>query len=271
MDAKEIRRRLETLGVRAKRSRGQNFLIDDKIAARAVEHAHVDDEDTVLEIGPGLGMLTEHLARRAKHVIAIETEKRFIGLVRSDNVEYIHGDALEVPLPPFNKVVSNLPYSISTPVTFRILAPGVEFELAVLMYQLEFAQRLAADPGSKDYSRLSVSAYVRADVERLDKVPSRSFYPQPKVDSCLVRLKPRPSPFQTLDWDIFHRVVKVAFQQRRKKLHNSIKNGLKELDLPFKSLGTPDLEGLPYKDQRPEELRPEQFGEITDYLCGHKE
>jgi 16S rRNA (adenine1518-N6/adenine1519-N6)-dimethyltransferase len=268
MNAKEIRSQMEALGLRARKSLGQNFLMNERIAQRAVEHAKVGKEDTVLEIGPGLGILTRLLAKKAKRVIAVETEKKFLDLVRSDNVEYIHGDALEVDLPPFDKVVANLPYSISTPITFRLLGPGIDFKLGVLMYQLEFAQRLGAVPGSKDYSRLSVSAYVRTDVEILDKVPSCSFWPQPKVDSCLVRLTPRPAPFQTRDWEVFHRVVKAAFSQRRKKIHNSIKNGLAELNLPFRSLGPPDLGALPFSDQRPEELAPEQFGQITDFLCG---
>jgi 16S rRNA (adenine1518-N6/adenine1519-N6)-dimethyltransferase len=268
MNAKEIRSQMEALGLRARKSLGQNFLMNERIAQRAVEHAKVDKEDTVLEIGPGLGILTRLLAKKAKRVIAVETEKKFLDLVKTDNVEYIHGDALEVDLPPFDKVVANLPYSISTPITFRLLGPGIDFKLGVLMYQLEFAQRLGAVPGSKDYSRLSVSAYVRTDVEILDKVPSCSFWPQPKVDSCLVRLTPRPAPFQTRDWEVFHRVVKAAFSQRRKKIHNSIKNGLAELNLPFRSLGPPDLGALPFSDQRPEELAPEQFGQITDFLCG---
>jgi 16S rRNA (adenine1518-N6/adenine1519-N6)-dimethyltransferase len=268
MNAQDIKRQMEDLGLWARKSKGQNFLIDERIAQRAVEHAKVGPEDTVLEIGPGLGILTRHLIKKAKRVIAVETEKKFIGLVSADNIEYIHGDALEVDIPPFDKVVSNLPYSISTPLTFRLLGPTFNFKIGVLMYQLEFAQRLGAPPGSKDYSRLSVSAYVRTQVEILDKVPSCSFWPQPKVDSRLVRLIPRPAPFHTRDWEVFHRVVKVAFSQRRKKIHNSIKNGLAELNLPFRSLGAPDLGALPFCDQRPEELSAEQFGQITDFLCG---
>jgi len=267
MDTKEVRGRLDSLGLRARKQFGQNFLVDARFAERAVSHADIDDGETVLEIGPGLGILTGLLAARARKVIAVETEGRFIGLVRKANVEYIHGDVLKVDLPAFDKVVSNLPYSISTPVTFRLLGPGVQFKTGVLMYQLEFAERLAAGPGSKDYGRLSVSAYVRAKIELLDKVPSCAFYPQPKVESRLVRLTPRPPPFETRDWGLFHRVVKVAFAQRRKKLRNSLRNGLGELAIPFKALGDPDLEKVPYGDERPEDLTPEQLGEVSDFLC----
>jgi len=268
MDPGRIRDRLAALGIRARRSLGQNFLVDERFADRAIQHADVRRTDTVLEIGPGLGVLTERLARKARRVIAVETEKRFIGLVNERNVEYIHGDILEVDLPRFDKVVSNLPFSISTPVTFRLLDPSMEFKTAVLMYQLEFAERLAALPGGKDYGRLTIGAYIRSIVELLDKVPSSAFYPRPKVDSCLVRMTPREPPFETCDWDLFSRVVKVSFSQRRKKLRNSIRKGLKELDLPFKALGTPAIDGLPFGDERPEDLAPEQFGRVTDYLCG---
>jgi 16S rRNA (adenine1518-N6/adenine1519-N6)-dimethyltransferase len=267
MDAMDVRAKLEALGLRVRKRLGQSFLLDERIAERAVAHAGIKEDDTVLEIGPGLGILTARLAGRAGKVIAVETEGRFLGLVKDRKVEYIHGDALKVKFPPFNKVVSNLPYSISTPVTFRLLEPDIEFETAVLMYQLEFAERLAAGPGSKDYGRLSVSVYVRAKVELLDKVPSSAFYPRPKVDSCLVRMKTRPPPFDTMDWNLFHRVVKVAFSQRRKKLRNSLRNGLKEMAVPFQSLGTPDIDKVPYRDKRPEELTPEQFGEVSDFLC----
>jgi 16S rRNA (adenine1518-N6/adenine1519-N6)-dimethyltransferase len=267
MDTKEVRGMLTTLGLRARKGLGQNFLVDEHFAERAVAHADINDGETVLEIGPGLGVLTGLLAAKARKVIAVETEARFIGLVKKANVEYIHGDALKVELPRFDKVVSNLPYSISTPVTFRLLGPGIDFKAGVLMYQLEFAERLAAGPGSKVFGRLSVSAYVRAKIELLDKVPSCAFFPRPKVESRLVRLTPRPPPFETKDWDLYHRVVKVAFAQRRKKLRNSLRNGLGELAPPFRALGEPDMEKVPYGDERPEDLTPEQLGEVSDFLC----
>lgn len=265
MDAEEVKALLKKVGVRADRHLGQHFLLDDDIAERSVSYANIGKDETVLEIGPGLGMLTRFIAARAKRVVAVEKESMFLGLVDEPNVEYVHGDALKVDLPPFDKVVSNLPYSISSPITFRLLELG-GFRTAVLMYQKEFAERLASGPGSKVYSRLSVSTYVVARVDLLDKVSKGSFYPVPKVDSCIVRMTPREPPFGTKDWEVYHKVVKMAFSQRRKKLRNSLRNGIRDLGL--KDTGRVELEKMPYGDERPERLTPEQFAEVTDFLYG---
>jgi 16S rRNA (adenine1518-N6/adenine1519-N6)-dimethyltransferase len=264
MNTNDVKKLLGRIGLKAEKSLGQHFLVDDRIADRSVSYADVSSDDTVLEIGPGLGILTRLLTSRAREVVAIEKDPRLIGVVDSANLVYINGDALKVKLPRFDKVVSNLPYGISSPVTFRLLGDECGFKVAVLMYQKEFAERLAAGPGSKTYSRISVSAYVKARVELLDTIPNKAFYPRPKVDSSIVRLLPREPPFSTEDWALFHNVVKTAFGQRRKKLRNSLKHGVHGLGIPVKD--RIDFDKVPYKDERPERLTPEQFAEVADYL-----
>jgi len=264
LNTNEVKKILGRIGLKADRSLGQHFLVDDNVAERSVSYAGVSRDDTVLEIGPGLGILTRLLLSQAKRVVAIEKDPKLIGVVDSPNLVYIKGDAVKVELPEFNKVVSNLPYGISSPITFRLLEKGCDFKVAVLMYQKEFAERLATGPGSKIYSRLSVSAYVKARVELLDMVPSKAFYPRPKVDSAIVRLVPREPPFSTDDWELFHKVVRTTFGQRRKKLQNSLKHGVHGLGIRTKD--KIDFDKVPYKDDRPEQLTPEQFGEVTDFL-----
>jgi 16S rRNA (adenine1518-N6/adenine1519-N6)-dimethyltransferase len=264
LDASEVRAQLRGLGLKAEKSLGQHFLLNRAIAERSVAYAGIVRDDTVLEIGPGLGMLTRILAARAKAVVAIEKDRRLLDVVDLPNIRYVHGDAVKVDIPPFDKVVSNLPYAISSPITFRLLERGRDFKVAVLMFQREFAERLASGPGSKDYSRLSVNAYVRARVELLDKVPRTAFYPRPKVDSSIVRMVPREPPFDVVDWDIFHKVVNAAFGQRRKKIRNSLAHAIKRGTIP--TAQAVDLEKVPYGDERPERLSPEQFGEIADFL-----
>ncbi|MCK4996374.1 MAG: ribosomal RNA small subunit methyltransferase A, partial [Thermoplasmatales archaeon] len=175
-----------------KQKLGQNFLIDKRVAEQEVNYAGIENNDVVLEIGPGQGILTRLLAERAKRVIAIEIDKNLIGDLGSslsENVELIHGDALKIDfetLPKFNKIVSNLPFQISSPITFKLL--DYNFELAVLIYQKEFADRMIAAPDSKDYSRLSVGIYYKTKCELLETIPKTCFKPQPKVDSCAIRL-----------------------------------------------------------------------------------
>ncbi|UCH71899.1 MAG: ribosomal RNA small subunit methyltransferase A, partial [Thermoplasmatales archaeon] len=158
---------------------GQNFLIDEKTAEREVEYAQIKKDDIVLEIGPGKGILTKLLARKAKEVIAIEIEERFIKKLKDvlpHNVELIQGDALKIDfekLPKFNKIVSNLPFQISSPITFKFLE--YDFSSAVLIYQKEFADRMIAKPGNKNYSRLSIGIYYKANCKLLETVPKIYF------------------------------------------------------------------------------------------------
>jgi 16S rRNA (adenine1518-N6/adenine1519-N6)-dimethyltransferase len=229
----------------------------------------------VLEIGTGAGDLTVLLADKAKEVVSIERDPRLLRLARERlgdrrNVRFIHGDATRVELPDFEKVVANLPYGISSAITFRLLGHG--FELAVLMYQHEFAKRLVAKPGSDDYGRLTVSVYYRAEAEILENVSPETFFPQPKVASAVVRLRSRPPPFEVVDEQKFFAVVRALFQHRRQRVRNSLLRSFEEV---FPGRGLSKVERRKLIDEKiPEEiansrvldLEPEKFGQIAD-LC----
>lgn len=239
---------------------GQNFLIDHNVAEREVAYAQITKDDVVLEIGPGKGILTNKLAKKAKKVIAIEIDKQLVETLKKvlpQNVELIHADALKIDfitLPTFNKIVSNLPFQISSPITFKFL--DYNFEIAVLIYQKEFADRMIAKPGSKDYSRLSVGAYYRAHCKLLETIPKTLFQPQPKVDSCMIRLIPRASPpFSVVNEPFFFDLVNKLFNHRRKKIRTILSKTYDKLN-----------KDIPYLNKRVEELTPEQIGELSNIL-----
>ncbi|MEW5994653.1 MAG: rRNA adenine N-6-methyltransferase family protein, partial [Candidatus Zixiibacteriota bacterium] len=161
----EVLIELERSGIRLSKREGQHLVMDPALLERMVEYGEISQEDTVLEIGAGVGNITELLARRAGKVIAVEKDARLYRLTKARlrktrNVELVLGDALKIPMPEFNKVVANIPYSISSDLTFSLLERP--FKLAVLMYQKEFARRLVAEPGSDDYGRLTVNVYCKA-------------------------------------------------------------------------------------------------------------
>ena len=262
VDEERPRDVLERLGVRPSRSRGQHFLTDGRVASRAIRHAALRPTDVVLEIGPGLGVLTRLLVRRARRVLAIESDRRFAAYLREavPEAEVMHGDALKVDWPAFDVMVSNLPYQISSPLTFRLLAAS--FDRAVLMYQWEFARRMVAAPGTPDYSRLSVGVYVRAACTILERVPRNAFHPQPKVDSALVRLEPRPSPFAIADPTAFDAVVAALFEHRRKTVENGLRLAWRALAESPEALEA-RLEHLPFRGRRVEELRPEDIEQVA--------
>jgi len=172
MNPSEIQGTLARLGASPTKSKGQNFLVDGRVADRQIEYAQLSSSDTALEVGPGLGVLTSRLAARAGKVIAIETDSKLAAYLRDElpeNVELIEGDALEVPFPPFTKFVSNLPYSISSPIIFKLLEHG--FQRGVVMLQKEFAERMVAAPDTDDYSRLTVNVFYRAECRILENGP----------------------------------------------------------------------------------------------------
>lgn len=244
-----------------KKKTGQNFLIDKKVAEREIEYAEINKNDIVLEIGPGHGILTTLIAKRAKKLVAIEIDAQLVSELREtlpNNVLLIHEDALKVDfklLPKFNKIVSNLPFQISSPITFKLLKLG--FSRAVLIYQKEFANRMVASRGEKHYSRLSVGVYYKAHCEIIENVSKSCFYPEPIVDACIVRLIPKKvPPFSVLDERFFFDITRELFNHRRKK----IKNTLEMLNLGV------DLENIPYLDDRVEILSPEQIGELSNLL-----
>jgi len=198
-------------------TRDQRFLKDERVLRRIVEYAELEPDDVVLEIGAGTGDLTVLLAERCKKVIAYEKDVELAEMIeRRDNIEIRAEDFLKSEPPEFTKVVSNLPYSISSPVTFRLL--NCEFELGVLMYQKEFALRMIAKPGSEDYSRLSANVQRFFEVELLEIVPRTAFFPKPKVDSAIIKLKPKGIRDPT-----FQEVTREVFKHRRKSIRNNLR------------------------------------------------
>lgn len=262
-------------GIRLSKRAGQHQVVDSTLLKQMVDYAELSRDDVVLEIGAGIGNLTLLLAARAGRVIAVERDKKLTKVLEErlrgqSNVELLCGDALRIELPKFNKVVANLPYGISSDITFKLLEH--DFELAVLMYQREFAERLAAKPGSDDYSRLTVNAYYRASVELLGEVLPEAFFPQPKVTSAIVRLRPREHPFEVTDERMLTNVIRALFQHRRQRVRNALYHSFGEIfpgERPPKAERRAFIDGkLPrgLAEARVMDLPPEKFGEIADCL-----
>jgi len=259
---------LRLYGFFPKKRLGQHFTVNSDMLQRLVSHASITKDDVVLEVGAGLGFLTQLLSSKCKKVISVEVDPKIVSFLRKQlhslqNVDLIEGDILKISLPPFNKVVSAPPYSISSPLLFRLLER--KFDWAVLILQKEFAERLAASVGSKDYGRLTVTIYYRADVELLDYVPRTMFYPPPDVDSMMVRLKPRGSPFQVDDEETFFELVRTLFTQRNKKVRNALIPFLRKREITGKE-AVELADSTIYSAKRVRELAPEDFGILTNEL-----
>jgi 16S rRNA (adenine1518-N6/adenine1519-N6)-dimethyltransferase len=242
---------------------GQHFLIDTSVVNREISYASLTQEDIVLEIGPGKGALTQHLAKIAHEVIAIELDPKMIDYLSSRlpaNVRLIQGDALKLDfnqLPRFTKIVANLPFWISSEITIKLL--DYQFQKAILIYQWEFAKRLTAGPGSKDYGRLSVLIAYKSQCRLLERIPKVSFAPPPEVDAAIIELIPRNEPaFHVTDETFFFELTQRLFSHRRKK----IKTTLRSL--------TSDLDDLPFLENRVEDLSPEQIGSLSSILSERK-
>ena len=217
-------------GLRGDPDQDQHFLVDDRVLDRVPTYLP-DDADTshILEVGPGTGALTDRLLAIGDHVTVVERDVRLADFLRREFADEIdagrltvlEGDALEVDLPEFSACVANLPYGISSEITFRLLPEGKPL---VLMFQKEFAERMAADPATDAYGRLSVSAQHYADVEVVEPVPPTAFSPPPAVDSAIVRTTPRDPDYEVDDPAFFLDFVKALFTQRRKTIRNGIRN-----------------------------------------------
>ncbi|MDW8344847.1 MAG: 16S rRNA (adenine(1518)-N(6)/adenine(1519)-N(6))-dimethyltransferase RsmA [Verrucomicrobiae bacterium] len=220
MNLTELRSTLAELGLRPRRSWGQHFLVDHNILRLVIEAADVRADETVLEVGPGLGVLTEPLLERARQVIAIERDPRLAEYLRArfPSLEIIVGDAATVPLPAFDKLVANLPYQITTPLLERVVESAAPPRCIVVMVQREVADRLAAQPRTKEYGALTVLTQRRYDVEVVHGVSARCFYPPPAVDSAIVRLLRREPRTRLLADAPFHEIVRAGFGHRRKML-----------------------------------------------------
>ena len=262
---------LNRFKLRADKKLGQNFLIDENVVRQIVAAAELSEADTVLEVGPGIGTLTQGLAESKARVVAVELDTRLLPVLATtlngyDNVRVVHGDILKVNImeevgAPSFKVCANLPYYITTPIIFALLEKRLPMERLVAMVQKEVAERMAAQPGGKDYGALSVAIQYYTEPEIAFIVPPTSFIPAPAVDSAVIVCKRREKPpVEVCDEGLFFRVVKAAFSLRRKMLSNSLKNmGIKSEQVA-KWL---ELAGVDGK-RRAETLSLEDFAKLTN-------
>lgn len=222
---------LKKHGIRLDRRKGQNYLINNHILSKIIVNSQLNDSDVVLEIGAGIGTLTIPLSQKVSKVVAIEQDKRIIEVLTErlheleiSNVEILECDATKMEFPYFNKVVSNLPYQISSPITFKLLR--YDFDFAILMYQLEFAQRMVAQPGKSNYSRLSVMMGLCTETELLFNVPRKAFVPPPRISSAVIKLTPKKNP--DVD-DFFVKTCRALFQHRKKKAGKALLQSFHEI------------------------------------------
>lgn len=262
-NTKEI---LEKYNIRLDKNKSQNYLIDNNKLNIILENADIHDDETILEIGAGIGTLTIPMAKQAKKVIAIEKDPLIVDVLKQriikekiSNIEIIRDDALKIDFPTFDKVVSNLPYQISSPVTFKLL--DYPFKKAILMYQLEFAKRMQAKPDTHEYSRLSVALSYRADIKIIDTLPPESFIPQPKVNSAIIELIPKEN---TNISNVLNNTIRALFQHRNKKAKKALIQSAHELNTDKKvlkqKLNQIDNELL---EQKVFKLVPEEIEEIS--------
>ena len=234
---------MKKYGISANKSLGQNFLINENVVNSIVDASKIDREDLVIEIGPGLGTLTEKLLENAGKVIAIELDSRMLKILNDrfsiyNNFEVINEDVLKVNLKELikiekknnnlknAKIVANLPYYITTPIIMKLLEEELEIESITVMIQKEVADRLIAIPGQKDTGAITYSVYYYADSEKVMLVDNNSFIPEPEVQSEVIRLKVRNTPVIELsDKELFFKIIKISFMQRRKTLINALVNG----------------------------------------------
>lgn len=236
-----IRQIKEKYGFRLTKSLGQNFLTDKNIIDSIIEGAGIGPEDLVIEIGPGIGVITYEASLTARRVIAVEIDKNLIPILQEtlaerDNIQIINEDILKTDVnriiedakaidPQIKgvKIIGNLPYYITTPIIMKLLEEGVNADGITIMMQKEVADRIKAAPGTKAYGALSIAVQYYCAVESVVNVPKEVFVPQPKVDSTVLTLKIlKDRPVEDVDREIFFAVVKAGFGQRRKTLNNSL-------------------------------------------------
>ena len=276
---------LKKYNISANKSLGQNFLINDSVVNKIVESAEITKNDLVIEIGPGLGNLTEFLLEKAGKVIAIELDQRMLEILNDrfslyDNFEIINEDVLKVNLNELisknknskiknAKIVANLPYYITTPIIMKLLEEKLDIETITVMVQKEVADRLIAIPGEKLSGAITYSVYYYATSENVTIVENNSFIPEPEVDSEVIKLSIRKNPpVELLDENQFFKTVKASFMQRRKTLINALVNGgiLKSKQDAKKLFD--DL-NMNY-NTRGESLSIEMFAEISNYIVNNK-
>ena len=257
---------------------GQNFLIDTHVLDRIIEASEITKDDFVLEIGPGIGTMTQYLAEAAREVTAVEIDDALIPILKDtlkewDNVTVLHGDILKTDIRKIAdeknqgcpiKVVANLPYYITTPIIMGLFESHVPVDSITVMVQKEVADRMQTGPGSKDYGALSLAVQYYAEPKIVANVPPNCFMPRPKVGRAVIRLtRHQNPPVTTLDEKLMFRLIRASFNQRRKTLSNSLKNS-QELPYSKEEVEAAITEcGLPL-NIRGEALTLEQFARLSD-------
>lgn len=272
-------------GLTFKKSLGQNFLIDPNILRKIVSQAGLTKDSAAIEIGPGIGALTEHLARDAGKVLAFEIDQRLLPVLADtlspyDNVKVIHSDilkadverAIQEELAGFEDimVVANLPYYVTTPIILKLLLEKLPIRGLVVMLQKEVAERITAKPGTKAYGSLSIAIQYYTEADYAMTVPKSVFMPQPNVDSGVIRMIKRPEPIvNVIDEDFFFSVTRGSFVQRRKTIFNNLQsampNGKAKKDLILQALEEAGIDPT----RRGETLSIKEFGLLSDKLYPH--
>ncbi len=261
------RRELDALGIPPLKRFGQHFLVDKTVREQLIDLAELTNDDTVLEVGPGLGFLTAALAAKAGRVIAVEKDRTLAEYLKNkfshhQNLTVMQGDALTATIPEGAKVVSSPPYNISSKLILLIL--NSRFQLSSLLLQEEFVRRLTASSGSRNYGRITVMLQCKAQAEFIKKIPRSAFYPKPKVDSALITIKPLKEELHANDSQFFTDMVRALFTQRRRKLRGVLTKYLKTR-FPVQ-VGTV-LQQISLPDKRIYELSPEELMGLSNQIA----
>ena len=268
MSLEETQQLLQTFQITPNKLLGQNFMVAPTFYPVLARYAELSLSDVVLDAGAGFGFLSTFLADKCQDVVAVEKDPQLAEVIRHktnpfDNVTVIEGDMIKINLPHFNKVIAAPPYYLSSKLVLFLLERNID--CAVLIVQKEFANRLIADVGSENYSWLTVVIAQKAHVELLDSVPKDMFYPQPEVDSIIIRIKPWQKPLFILKNPLFfEQMVKWLFTERNKKLSNALEPFIKNTLNMGKQDFQKTVQTLPYHEMRPRELTPENFGVIAN-------
>ena len=256
-------------GVRIKKKLGQHFLTNEGTKHRIVNYADIINKNIILEIGAGTGDLTSIIKEKAMKVIAVEKDKELVKILKrrfsnESKVEVIEGDILKIDLPQYDKIVSTPPYNISSKLIFLLLVR--ECERIVITLQKEFAERLVARPGSRNYGRITVMTGCKAKVDLLEYIPKSDFYPQPKVDSAIVSIFPRKITDDLINNDCFIEFLRILFTQRRKRVRKVVSHYLQNKFVDNAKLISSSIK-LPEK--RVYELSMSEFKNIFQEIINH--
>lgn len=276
---------LKKYQLKTKKSLGQNFIIDTNILRNIVDAGNVDENTTVIEIGPGIGALTEQIAKKAKEVFAFEIDGRLIPVLEDtlsdySNITVFHEDILKVDFEKFQQehlseasriiVIANLPYYITTPIVMHLIESTLPIEEMILMMQKEVANRLEAKPSTKEYGSLSIAIQAYMAVEVVFTVPRTVFMPQPNIDSAIVRLTTlKESPLNVKDEQLFFKMMRASFGQRRKTIWNNLRRALNNKEKEAVLRQAFESSGID-PSRRGESLSIQEFGQLADALYDYK-